>query len=728
MADGTSSGQSLHSGKIATALGADALLLEGFTASERLAEPFNITCQVISLGAVEFTPHLGSGVSLTVDGDALVGRAFHGLLAEASRVDDDAGAVSYRLVLRPWFWFLSLGRNSRIFQNRSTRDIIQDVFDTAGISTTAFEFNLNHCGTVVRDYCVQYDESDFDFVSRMMEEEGIYYHFAHSADKHVMVLCDGKASHGDFGGGALKVNRSSAAAQAHGPHLSRWDEHVRPAPISAVMRDFHVLHFADPMETSSAKKADSHVTGELYHYPGRYSHLSESQSWDASDYVAPRLQAARAERALFSGSGDTFAVACGDLAAIAPVASGHADIAAAEVMLLETRHTFSGQTHTAGARGQESGATVAVSLEAVPADTVWKPLLRTPRPVARGPQVATVVGPKGEVIHVDPYGRVRVQFPWDRQGKNDENSGFWIRVSQGWADKGFGQMHIPRIGEEVIVDFFDGDLDRPVVTGRVYNSTNVVPYSLPGDKTKSTWKSQTVGASGEYPDTVEAPPSTAKGFNEVRFEDKGGAEEVFVHAQRTFTGWYRFDENRTTGHNTTIKVGYDRNITIKHDENKTVEEGDETHTVSKGSLTTTVSQGDEVRKVDVGKRTTTIYSDETLTVTDGKMATTVSKGDQSNTVSQGNQSTTVSQGNQSTTVSIGNITIKAEMGAVSIEAMQKIELKVGTNTVTIDMSGVTIKGLNVESEAQLMHSGKGTMTQLQGSAMTTITGGLVMIN
>ena len=719
MADGTSSGQSLHSGKIATALGADALLLEGFTASERLAEPFTITCQVISLSAVDFTPHLGSGVSLTVPGDALVGRAFHGLLAEASRVDDDAGAVSYRLVLRPWFWFLSLGRNSRIFQNKSTRDIIQAVFDSAGISTTAFESKLNQCGTVVRDYCVQYDESDFNFVSRMMEEEGIYYHFAHSADKHVMVLCDGKASHGDFGGGALKVNRSSAASQAHEPHLWHWDEHVHPAPISAVMRDFHVLHFGDPMETSVAKKPDSHVNGELYQYPGRYSQLSESHAWDAHDFVAPRLQAARAERALFTGSGDTFAVACGDLVAVAPVASGHGDIAAAEVLLLGTRHTFSGQSHIAGGRGTGSGATVAISIEAVPAGTVWKPLQRTPRPLARGPQVATVVGPKGEVIHVDPYGRVRVQFPWDRQGKNDEHSGFWVRVSQGWADKGFGQMHIPRIGEEVIVDFFDGDLDRPVITGRVYNATNVVPYALPGDKTKSTWKSQTVGTSGEYPDTVEPPPPTAKGFNEVRFEDKGGAEEVFVHAQRTFTGWYRFDENRTTGHNTTISVGYDRNITIKHDENKTVKEGNETHTVSKGDLTTTVSQGNEVRKVDVGKRTTTIYSDDTLTVTDGAMATTVSKG---------HQTVTVSQGNQTTAVSVGNISIKADAGAISIEAMQKIELKVGTNTVTIDMTGVTVKGLNVQAEAELLHSGKGAMVELQGEATTTITGGLVMIN
>ncbi len=695
-----------HIGQIATALGDGALLLEGFTAEERFSEPFRITCDVLSPGAVDFAPLLGTGVSLTVDGGDLVGRAFHGLLAEASRVEEDANAVRYRLVLRPWLWFLSLGRNSRIFQAQSAMTIIQKVFADAGVSTSAYTSKVAQAGAVTREYCVQYGESDFAFASRLMEEEGVYYFFAHTADSHTMILCDGKGSHAAFGGGDLPLLRAEQGSAHIGPHLGRWDEHVKPVPTSVTLRDFHLRKFEDTLEAKNEETSASNVSAELYAYPGAYSHLTDDASTTGAAFAELRLQAARAEQLRLTGEGDVFATPVGSRVTVSPVDGQQED--PTTVLVVGAVHVFRGQAY--GAVGAGSSLELKITFESVPSDTVWRPMQTTPKPLAAGPQIATVVGPAGEVIHVDAYGRVRVQFPWDRLGKKDETAGCWIRVSQAWADGGFGHMHIPRIGEEVIVDYFDGDMDRPVITGRVYNATKTVPYALPDDKTKSTWKSQTVGDSGSYDDTVDPPSTSTKGFNEIRFEDKGGSEEVFVHAQRLFTGWYRFDETRTTGHNTTIKVGYNRDITIKNNETKKVEDGDETHTISKGGLTTTISKGDETRNVDTGKRTTTIMSDEKLTVT------------------QGNMSTTVSTGNQSTEVSLGNITVKADAGSISMEALQKIELKVGMNSVTIDMTGVTIKGMNVQSEAQLMHSGKGMTTQLQGTAMTTITGGIVMIN
>ena len=401
-----------------------------------------------------------------------------------------------------------------------------------------------------------------------------------------------------------------------------------------------------------------------------------------------------------------FAAPVGDIVSVGPAVGddGEAD----EVLVIGATHVLSGQRH--GGLGDGGHPTLTVMLEAIPADTTWRPPLVTPKPVARGPQTAIVVGPSGEVISTDAYGRVKVQFPWDRQGQSNETSSCWIRVSQSWADGGFGHMHIPRIGEEVIVDYFDGDMDRPVITGRVYNATKAVPYGLPDEKTKSTWKSQTVGDAGDYPDTVDPPPSSTKGFNEIRFEDKGGSEEIFVHAQRLFTGWYRFDETRTTGHNTTITVGYNRDITIKNNESKTVQEGDETHTISQGSLTTTISQGDETRTVSTGKRTTSIKSDESLTVTDGNMSTTVSKG------------------NQSTDVTMGDITVNADAGSISVTAMQKIELTVGANSVKIDTTGVTVNGIKISLQATAMLEEKAPMTQLEAEAMTTIKAPMVMIN
>jgi type VI secretion system secreted protein VgrG len=314
--------------------------------------------------------------------------------------------------------------------------------------------------------------------------------------------------------------------------------------------------------------------------------------------------------------------------------------------------------------------------------------------------VVVVGPPEAKGIHVDKWGRIRVQFYWDRREKDannqpikPDNRSCWVRVSQAWADAGFGTMMIPRVGQEVLVDFVDGDPDQPIVVGRVYNNDAMPPHPLPGSKTKSTWKSQTVGDAGSYSQTEEPPPASDKGFNEIGFEDKGGSEQIFIHAQRDMVTWIRHDESWKVGHNVKMRVGYNRETQIKNHETLIIEQGDETHTVKAGSRKTTINKADELK------------------------------------VETGDKKLEVSSGNWANAIKMGNVTVKADVGKIEMEAMQSIELKVGQSSIKIDQMGVTVKGPMIKVNASMMLEAKaGAMGTLDGGGMLTVKGGLVMIN
>jgi type VI secretion system secreted protein VgrG len=368
-----------------------------------------------------------------------------------------------------------------------------------------------------------------------------------------------------------------------------------------------------------------------------------------------------------------------------------------EYLIVGLRHFVDAEGHRSGHEARPRR----VEVEAIPSDIHYRPPLVTPWPAAHGPETATVSGPSNEVIYVDDHGRVKVRFHWDRSPTDDPGkTSCWMRVSHHAAGEGFGNVDLPRVGQEVIVDFLNGDPDRPIITGRVYNETRKHAYTLPADKTRSLWRTQTVGDAGSY-DGAEKQPPGGKGFNEIRLEDKGGSEEVYIHAQREMVTDVLLDDKLTVQRDRNTRIGRDRTTAIKHDEKLTVETGDETHAVSKG------------------QRTTTINKDDVLTV---------ETGNQKTTISQGNVSTTVSMGNMDTQVKMGNYTLKTSLGQVTIEAMQSITLKVGQSSVVIDQMGVTVKGMMVTSEAQLLQKVKGSMTQVEGAAMTTVKGALVMIN
>ena len=294
-----------------------------------------------------------------------------------------------------------------------------------------------------------------------------------------------------------------------------------------------------------------------------------------------------------------------------------------------------------------------------------------------------VTGPSGEVIYTDEYGRVKVQFHWDRVGKNDDKTTCFIRVSHSSADGGFGHIVLPRIGQEVIVDYLNGDPDRPIITGRLYNKDKMQAEVLPDQKTRSTWRSQTVGQIGGY-DGAEKGAPPEPWFNAIGMEDKGGKEKLVFWAQRERVNWVWLDDDFWVNRDEKRRVGRNRKTEIKNNETLTVEEGD--------------------------------------------MSTTVSKGKQSTEVTMGDKTIKVSGGNMSTDVTVGNWSLKTDAGAITMEAMQKIELKVLGNSIKIDPTGVTINGIMVKIEGQAMLQATAPMTQINGDAMTTVKGAVVMIN
>ena len=376
------------------------------------------------------------------------------------------------------------------------------------------------------------------------------------------------------------------------------------------------------------------------------------------------------------------------------------------------------------------------SFRCIPASVTFRPLRLTPHPTVAGPQTAMVVGKSGEEIYVDKYGRVKVQFYWDRLGKKDENTTCWIRVSHAWAGKQWGIIYLPRIGQEVIVDFLEGDPDQPIITGRVYNADQMPPYTLPDNMTQSGIL------------TRSSKGGTADNFNQIRFEDKKGSEEIYIQAEK--------DMNVVVENNQTLKVGFDKknngdrtqeiynNDTLKvgnsqsNDGSRTqtvynndsltvtngnraveVKTGNETHTIDQGNETLTVKQGNRVVEVDTG--------DDTHTVKTGNRTVEVDTGNDTHTVKMGNRSVEVDMGNDSLTIKMGNQTTKLNLGAASTEAMQSITLTVGQSSIKIDPTGVTISGMMVSIQGQIQSEVKGLMVSVSADAMLQAKGAITMI-
>jgi type VI secretion system secreted protein VgrG len=529
------------------------LAVMAFTAREEISSPFQVDLTLASEDDIKFDAVISKEALLTISGNG-VDRYFHGIINEFMQSGNQGRFHLYQATMVPSLWLLSLEQDCRIFQNKSVQDIVKQILEEAGITSDRFEFRLQN-PPQPREYCVQYRETDFNFISRLLEEEGIFYFFEHGKDKHLLVFGDGTINYQPIQGEASVVFRP---ADAMVPEEEFVNSFVLSRQIRSGKSTLQDFNFQKPsLDLTSQKEASSFPKLEIYDYPGEY--LEQDRGKKLADI---RLQ----EAVTFTDSADANSV-CPRLTPgfTFKLADHERENFNQEYLLLEVMHNGS-QPQVLEEHAGTGGASYSNQFLCIPASVTFRPVRNTPKPVVEGVQTAIVTGPGGEEIYTDEHGRVKVQFHWDREGKRDEKSSCWIRVSQVWAGAGWGAMYIPRIDQEVIVDFIEGDPDRPIITGRVYHGTNKPPYTLPEDKTKSTIKSDSSIGGG--------------GSNEFRFEDKKGEEEIFLHAQKDQVVVVENDRAESTGNDRSLQVGRDKSETVGR--NKSIQVA-ENHTENVGS-------------------------------------------------------------------------------------------------------------------------------------------------
>ncbi|RYD65278.1 MAG: type VI secretion system tip protein VgrG [Sphingomonadales bacterium] len=536
-------------------LGGEQIQLQRVEAVESLSRPFTINIDLFSQHAeVDLLPHLGKPAVIKATGDDdTATRYFHGLVTEGEFMSEQISGFQYRLVLRPFTHFMSQNRNYWIYQDKSAVDIIKDIFKKNGVTAqTDFKLSGSYASRV---YCVQYGESDFTFISRLMEEEGIYYFFAHEAGGHKLVLCDAPQAHAAGKAPTLvyspqtasMANTDSKVRDSAADRVQRWHERVATGgEMHATMRDFDFEKPQTPLEAKSDLAGDHpNDSREVYSWPGPWAETGQG-----TQRAKVMLEARRADRRQYSGEAQLLSLEVGTKVTLTSHPNARFNRG---YLVTRTHHVLTPEIYRSGA---EAGGDV-VHFEAIPDDAPYRSPQITPRPVVRGPETAIVTGPKGETIYTDKYGRVKVRFHWDRVDPDHpepEKSTCWIRVSQ---TGGLGNIILPRVGHEVVVDFLNGDPDRPLVMGRVFNAENMPIYELPANKTRALWRTKSYKSAGGSDDVGAAKkldtekPDTA---NELRFEDKIGAEEVFLHAQR--------DLNTRIRRNETHFIGLDQDIQI----------------------------------------------------------------------------------------------------------------------------------------------------------------------
>ena len=537
--------------KITSPLGPDALLLKDMGGGEELGRLFNYELQLHSLdNAIDLNQLLGKPLCLSLQLDGGGERHFHGIVARCSQNVDEGQFASYQATLRPWLWLLTRTSDCRIFQNLTIPQIIKQVFRDLGFSD--FEDALSRPYREW-EYCVQYRETSFDFVSRLMEQEGIYYFFRHEQGRHVLVLADAYGAHTSVPGYASVPYYPKNEQQRERDHIHDWHLTQEVQPGSLELNDYDFQRPSARIDVRSAMPRP-HTAGDypLYDYPGTYV-----QSEDGEHYARTRIEALQTLHEQVELAGNARGLGPGHLFSLTGFSRQDQN---REYLIVGARYYISQESGETG--GGAASAQFGSSLTCIDAQQSYRPLPNTHRPIVKGPQTALVVGPKGEEIWTDQFGRVKVHFYWDRHDQSNENSSCWIRVSQSWAGKNWGSMQIPRIGQEVIVSFLEGDPDRPIITGRVYNAEQTVPYDLPENATQSGMKSRS------------SKGGTPANFNEIRMEDKKGAEQLYIHAERNQDIVVEVDESHSVGHDRNKSIGHNETVTIGNNRLRIVKQED----------------------------------------------------------------------------------------------------------------------------------------------------------
>ncbi len=732
-----------------TPLAGNELHFWSMSGDEEMGRPFEYVVEVLSKSStIKAVDALGQSMTVSVQLPDLLGfRHFNGFITRFSQVGMLGNFHVYRAVLHPWLWFLGQSSDCRIFQNRSLIEIVSKIFQkyTMALFTDEdLEKPSDH--HLPRDYIVQYRETDLNFVSRLLEEVGIAYHFVHSPTNHKLVLTDsiGGRKHQP---GYEAVSLRPPTEAGHSDCLISWQATQEVKTSGYVLRDFDYLKAGAPLLAQLIPGQDKKrvLTGEFYDYPGRYLTQKAGDS-----FAVVRLNEAQSFYETIQASGPVRGIGTGNIFKLIDVPWG-----GAQYLIVRAHYELRGRDPESGDGDDRDAFHCGLSL--IDSQVPFRPARRSPKPVVQGPQTAIVVGPKKdddnpEEIWTDDLGRVLVRFHWERLGgqkpsdpghadddTDNLNKPCFVRVASLWAGKQWGIQFTPRIGQEVMVEFLEGDPDRPIVTGRVYNNVNMPPYP---NKKKTQSGIKTHSTTGAGPDN----------FNEIRFEDKKGSEELFIQAEK--------DQNTKVKHSQSISVGADRSVSVGGNESISVT-GTRSSTISKKETQTfkaaremTVELTDT--ETITGKHTGTYHAGREQTVEKGDVLTVVAS-DKTTTV-HGKYDVTadthfqVTQGSNTLLIenavdvnSVGEIhlhnpksSVDLKDGTLTISSATEIVLECGSAKISLKSDGtITIDGSQKVaatgggSVLELAAPGaslSGTKATVAGTAMTEITGGMVKIN
>lgn len=647
-----------------------------FELDEMISSPFQLKLELISFeDEVDFGQLLDKPVLFTIWRGERPLRYVHGLVSSFSQGETGFCRTRYRALVEPVLARAGLRSNWRIFQHKTVPQILELMLKRQGIA----RFEIKSMGEhQVREFCVQAGETDLDFIARLAGEEGFVYRFEHTPKHHQLVITDRLLALGQISRSALKADdadedffdeddigpdqvlyRANSGGDQARPCLRRlrYSEQVRTA--RQVQRDYT---FTNPQYRQEHRAGDSSITHqsrdyERFDYPGRYKRDAVGVP-----FTATRLTGLRHDARIAEVEGDDVRLQPG--LSFTLVEHPRNDLNA-HWRVMRVHHQGS-QFTSLQEEAAEAAQGTRYSQEAVlvPGRIEWRPA-PLPKPRIDGPHMATVVGPPGEEIYCDEWGRVKVSFPWDRESENNEFSSCWVRVSQGWAGGSWGAMAIPRIGQDVIIQYVNADPDQPMITGRTYCGDQLPPYDLPEHKTRMTIKSQT---------------HKGDGFNELRFEDELGKEEVFIHAQRDQNNVVGNDETTRVGRNRVEQVGNDEHLNIGHDFRQ--ETGGD-HTQLIGQTCNVDIKHDFIEKVGNDRSESTGANHQAVV---GKDAELVVKGAQKVTVGQGiEQHTTIYQ----------------------LHASERIEFRTAGGSIVLDEQGITINGLKLDLLGQTSAAASG---------------------
>lgn len=728
---------------IQTPLGDDVLLLRAFRGQEYLSRLFSFDLDLASENeSVSYDGIVGQNVTVSVtlaDGSE---RYWNGWVSRFVQAQRDSNATVYKATIVPWLWFLGQTTDCRIFQNKTVPDLLKQIFQEYGYSDFVFRLQGEFSP---RNYCVQYRESDLNFVSRLMEEEGIFYFFEHQQGKHTLVLGNSPASFKPCPEQSKVRYQISSGGWRDDDVVTHWNQEWSYRPGAYSLSDYN-------FETPSTKLLST-VKGktkwEMYDYPGEFGKRA-----DGDRLARIRLEEQQMSETVARAQSDCRAFSVGQTFSLA---DHFRDDQNQDYVITAIRHEARHDVAYTSGSAISPDPVYENSFECIPSSTPIRPPRRTPVPVVQGCHTAVVVGPGGEEIFTDKYGRVKVQFFWDREGKTNENSSCWVRVSYPTAGKSWGAIQIPRIGQEVIIDFIEGDPDRPIITGRAYNAGQMPPWDLPGKGMVSGFKSNSTKGGG--------------GYNELSFDDTKGNELIQVHGQYDMDTLVEHDERRhiknnrtktidvnetnTIGSNRTEKVGSNEQITIGANRTESVGSNESvtvaqmrTHNVGVNDTlnvgaTNIINVGAAQNLTVGGARAKSVGAAETVNI--GAMQTVSIGAGQSVTV--GAEQTTTIGAAQTTSIGAGQtISVAADLGetiggnhsestsgdrsssisggdtisvgkSFTLEAQESITLKVGSATIVMNKDGkITIEGSDITTKAsgKINSEASGDMT-LKGS-------------